>query len=64
MGLGLLEAHECCADLDGVEDADFAEAYRMVGEPGEGAEVFSLTRESGLPAGEYGRRFVATGAER
>ncbi|MER6206831.1 hypothetical protein [Streptomyces sp. NPDC001642] len=26
VGLGLLEAHECCADLDGVEDADFAEA--------------------------------------
>ena len=59
-----LEAREYCADLDGVEYADFAEAYRMFGEPGEGAEVFSLMRESGLPVGEYVGRFFATGAER
>jgi hypothetical protein len=32
---GELEAHEYCADLDGVEYVDFAEAYRMFGEPGE-----------------------------
>ncbi|MEU9455190.1 hypothetical protein [Streptomyces sp. NPDC048277] len=43
---------------------DFAEAFRMDGVPGEGAEVFSLMRESGLPAGEYVRRFFATGDER
>ncbi|WP_405993264.1 hypothetical protein [Streptomyces sp. NBC_00986] len=61
---GELEAHEYCADLDGVEYADFAEAYRMFDEPGEGAEVFSLMRESGLPADEYVGRFFATGAER
>ena len=64
IGRGELEAREYCADLDGVEYADFAEAYRMFGEPGEGAEVFSLMRESGLPAGEYVGRFFATGAER
>lgn len=61
---GELEAQEYCADLDGVEYVDFAEAYRMFGEPGEGVEVFSLMRESGLPAGEYVGRFFATGAER
>jgi hypothetical protein len=36
----------------------------MDGEPGKGAEVFSLMRESGLPADEYVGRFFATGAER
>lgn len=61
---GESEAREYCADLDGVEYADFAEAYRMYGEPGEGAEVFSLMRESGLPVGEYVGRFFDTGAER
>ena len=61
---GELEAHEYCADLDSVEYADFAEAYQMFDEPGEGAEVFSLMRESGLPADEYVGRFFATGAER
>ncbi|MEV6486211.1 hypothetical protein [Streptomyces sp. NPDC051576] len=58
------EAHEYCADLDGVEYVDFAEAYRMDGGPGAGAEVFSLMRESGLPVGEYVGRFFDTGAER
>jgi len=64
IGRGESEAREYCADLDGVEYADFAEAYRMGGEPGEGAEVFSLMRESGLPVGEYVERFFDTGAER
>ena len=64
IGRGELEAHEYCADLDGVEYVGFAEAYRMDGGPGEGAEVFSLMRESGLPAGEYVGRFFDTGAER
>ncbi|MFJ9627815.1 hypothetical protein ACIRU8_08990 [Streptomyces sp. NPDC101175] len=61
---GESEAREYCAALDGVEYVDFAETYRMDDEPGEGAEVFSLMRESGLPAGEYVGRFFATGAER
>ncbi|MEU2426065.1 hypothetical protein ABZ619_34505 [Streptomyces sp. NPDC007851] len=58
------EARAYCAALDDVEYVRFAEAFRMAGAPGEGAEVFSLMRESGLPAGEYVRRFFATGDER
>jgi hypothetical protein len=50
--------------LDDVDHVDFAEAFRMDDVPGEGAEVFSLMRESALPAGEYVRRFFATGDER
>lgn len=61
---GESEAREYCADLDSVEYTDFAEAYRMYDVPGEGAEVFSLMRESGLPVGEYVERFFDTGAER
>jgi RimJ/RimL family protein N-acetyltransferase len=61
---GESEAREYCADLDSVEYTDFAEAYRMYDEPGEGAEVFSLMRESELPVGEYVERFFDTGAER
>lgn len=58
------DAAEYCADLDGVEYTDFAEAYAIHGSPEEGAEVFSLMRGSGLPVGEYVRRFFATGEER
>jgi hypothetical protein len=36
----------------------------MDGVPGEGAEVFSLMRESELPAGDYVDRFLVPGAER
>ncbi|MFD3586477.1 hypothetical protein [Streptomyces sp. NPDC058683] len=58
------EAREYCDVLEDVDYADFAEAFRMDGVPGEGAEVFSLMRESALPSGEYVRRFFATGDER
>lgn len=36
----------------------------MDGAPGEGAEVFSLMRESDLPSGAYVGTFYATGRER
>lgn len=58
------EAAEYCEGLDGVHYTDFAEAYAMFASPEEGAEVFSLMRESGLPPGDYVRRFFATGEER
>ncbi|MFD5635693.1 hypothetical protein ACFVU0_22175 [Streptomyces sp. NPDC058122] len=58
------EAHQYCADLDEVEYTAFAEAYRMDGAPQEGAEVFSLMRDSGLAPGAYVERFFATGEER
>jgi hypothetical protein len=64
IGRAETEAREYCEVLDEVEYAGFAEAFRMDGAPGEGAEVFSLMRESGLPPGEYVGRFFATGDER
>lgn len=41
----------------------FADAYRMVDEPNEGAEVFSLLRESGRSRRRYIDRHLATGHE-
>ncbi|MGW3448983.1 hypothetical protein [Streptomyces sp. NPDC001076] len=64
IGRAEAEAVEYCEALDEVGYAGFAEAFRIDGAPGEGAEVFSLMRESGLPPGEYVQRFFATGDER
>ncbi|MER7836725.1 hypothetical protein ABTY98_12615 [Streptomyces sp. NPDC096040] len=58
------EAREHCEVLGDVDYVDSAEAFRMDEVPGEGVEVFSLMRESGLPPGEYVQRFFATGNER
>ena len=41
-----------------------AQAYRLFDEPGEGAEVFSLLRESELTAEDYLDTFFDTGRER
>ncbi|MGY5058083.1 hypothetical protein ACWDFR_29075 [Streptomyces sp. 900105755] len=64
IGRAEAEAIAYCDVLDEVEYTGFAESFRIDGTPGEGAEVFSLMRESGLPPGEYVRRFFATGDER
>lgn len=61
---GELEAHEYCADLDGVEYTDFAEAYRMFGEPGRVPRSSPSCGRAGCPCGDYVGRFFATGAER
>ncbi|SHI05344.1 hypothetical protein [Streptomyces sp. 3214.6] len=58
------EAAEYCEDLDGVEYVGLAQSFRLFGSPGDGAEVFSLMRESTLPPGEYVERYFATGEER
>lgn len=58
------EAVEYCSDLEGVEYVRFSEAYRFDGAPEDGAEVFSVMRESKQPPEEYIRRFFATGEER
>ncbi|WP_369259366.1 hypothetical protein [Streptomyces sp. R35] len=58
------EAREYGEALEDTEYTGFAESYRMDGGPGEGAEVFSLMRESGLPSAAYVERFFATGDER
>ncbi len=43
----------------------YASLYELAEEEiGDGAEVFSLMRDSDLPAGEYIERFFATGTER
>jgi len=41
-----------------------AQAYKLADEPGDGAEVFSLCRESALGPKEYLDAFFDTGAER
>ena len=40
------------------------QSYRLFDEPGDGAEVFSLMRDSALPAADYLGAFFDTGAER
>lgn len=58
------EAIEYCSHLHEVEYVRFSEAYRFDGVPEDGAEVFSLMRESNRPPEEYVRRFFGTGEER
>ncbi|WP_446210011.1 hypothetical protein [Micromonospora sp. IBSANI012] len=41
-----------------------AQAFHLFDEPGHGAEVYSLMRDSDLPPGEYLTRFFDTGDER
>ncbi|MET8284137.1 hypothetical protein ACGFWD_11810 [Streptomyces sp. NPDC048448] len=64
IGRAEAEALEYCAALEEVDYTGFAEAFKMDGVPGEGAEVFSLMRESDLPSGTYVGKFFATGRER
>ncbi|WP_217566554.1 DUF4288 domain-containing protein [Streptomyces sp. GbtcB7] len=64
IGRAEAEAGEYCAALGETEYTGFAEAFRMDGVPGVGAEVFSLMRESELPSGAYVGKFFATGRER
>ncbi|GGW84847.1 hypothetical protein GCM10010350_81890 [Streptomyces galilaeus] len=59
-----MEAVEYYSDLDEVEYVRFSEAYAFDGVPEDGAEVFSLMRESKRPPEEYVRRFFATDDER
>ena len=58
------EALDYAAGLDGCVFAGLAQAYRTTGPPGHGAEVFSLMRDSDLPADEYLYAFFDTGRER
>ncbi|MFN8078069.1 MAG: hypothetical protein U0Q19_00745 [Kineosporiaceae bacterium] len=58
------EAHSYAAELEHVAYLEFAQAYRLVDEPGDGAEVFSLLRDSPLRRRRYLRSFFATGTER
>jgi hypothetical protein len=59
------EATQYASDLEGSPDSylGLAQSFHLFVEPADGAEVFSLLRESALPAGEYLNAFFDTGAE-
>ena len=61
------EAREYAAVLSSPDGRNeyigFAQSYVLDDEPGHGAEVFSLMRDSDLPPGAYIDRFFDTGDE-
>ena len=57
------EAKDYAGEI-GAQFLGFAQAYVMPDEPGHGAEVFSLLRDSDLDPDEYLDTFFDTGAER
>ncbi|MFD0591535.1 hypothetical protein ACFQZ4_02245 [Catellatospora coxensis] len=57
------EVREYAALLGG-EYTGLAQAYEIDGEPGDGAEVFSLIRDSDLSTAAYLDAFFDTGSER
>ena len=57
------EAHDYAGDVDATY-LGLAQAYRLDEEPGQGAEAFSLVRESELPPSDYLTQFFDTGNER
>jgi hypothetical protein len=58
------EAEEYAQVFDSVRYLGLAQASQMWEEPGHGAEIFSLTRESSLGDEEYLDTFFSTGQER
>jgi hypothetical protein len=58
------EAARYAADLQDVTDLGLVQAFALPEPPGQGAEVFSLIRDSPLPADDYLDRFFDTGRER
>lgn len=58
------EAAEYCEDLTNTEHLGLAQAYELFDDPStQGAEVFSLLRDSELSPSEYIDRFFETGEE-
>ncbi len=64
IALAEADSSEYCDGLDGVSYAGFSESFAMYDVPENGAEVFSLMRQSALPAEAYLTRFYDTGDER
>ena len=59
------EAAEYAEFIGAAHLADFGQAYHLAdAPPRDGAEVFSLVRDSALPPRPYVDRFFATGRER
>lgn len=61
-----IEALEYAGGIDESPDTylGLAQSYRLVDPPGDGAEVFSLMRESSLAPDDYLGAFFSTGTER
>jgi len=57
------EDSEAYAEATGAVFLGFAQAYALPDPPGQGAEVFSLFRDSDLDSDEYLDRFFDTGDE-
>lgn len=64
IGLAEADSSEYCDGLDGVSYVGFSESFKMYDAPENGAEVFSLMRQSSLSAEAYITRFYDTGGER
>jgi hypothetical protein len=58
------EASDYASSLAGCVFTGLIQTYELYGEPGQGAEVFSLMRDSSLAADDYLDRFFDTGDER
>ena len=57
------EAEGYAAGVEGNAYLGLAQSYHLFDEPGEGAEVFSLMRDSELGPSEYISRFFSVGTE-
>ncbi|WP_221320312.1 hypothetical protein [Actinoplanes sp. L3-i22] len=64
MALAEGDAVDYARCLDGCVFSGLMQAYELPEEPGHGAEVFSLMRDSALPAEKYLNTFFDTGRER
>jgi hypothetical protein len=58
------DAHEYAGLFADCAYVGLAQAYGLAEEPGHGAEIFSLMRDSDLPADTYLNTFFDTGGER
>lgn len=64
IALAEAEAEDYARDLPDTEYLGLAQSYQLFDEPGHGAEVFSLPRDSPLGPDEYLTAFFSTGGER
>lgn len=58
------EARDYASDSETAEYTGLAQAYELSDPPVDGAEVFSLIRDSELPPDDYLNTFFDTGSER
>jgi hypothetical protein len=58
------EVRDYASGLKTAEYTGLAQAYHLYDQPNDGAEVFSLIRDSQLPPGDYLSTFFDTGSER